>query len=81
MPTSKSSTSSEQLEYTINSLTQERDYYKEKLDQLLNAVHRDGGQYTTLAGLQVSHVDALEAIPKLYRENTRLWARNKELTK
>ena len=63
-----------QSEYTIDSLTQERDYYKAHLDAVLAAAHRDGGQYTILAGYQASVADAVVTITATHLENVRLRA-------
>jgi hypothetical protein len=62
MPTSKSSTSSEPD-------------YKKMLDELLAVVHRDGGQYTILAGYDVSSSDACRMVAELYRRYRSLAAR------
>ena len=63
MPTLKSLTSSE-----IGELLAKEDY-KSLLDAVLASIHRDGGQYTILAGHQASEELALHTVPELYRKN------------
>jgi hypothetical protein len=67
MPTSKSSTSNED--------------YKQLLDRVLAAAHRDGGQYTLIAGYDVSAEEACLQIRELYRKCAALQARIRQLVK
>lgn len=68
MPTSKSSTSSSfckccgGTQCSAFSIVKELEGYKAMLDELLAVIHRDGGQYTVLAGYEVSVGDAKYAI-------------------
>lgn len=50
------------------------------LESLLAVCHRDGGQYTQLAGLATSVVDALRIVEALHKDNAALKARLKKLT-
>jgi hypothetical protein len=45
------------------------------LNELLAVIHRDGGQYTTLAGLATSLETASYTVTELYRKNAALRAR------
>lgn len=54
--------------------------YGTLLYSLLAVCHRDGGQYTELAGLTVSVVDAMRAVEALHKDNAALKARLKKLT-
>jgi len=65
MPTSKSSTSSED--------------YKAMLDELLAVIHRDGGQYTVLAGYAVSVEDAKKLHLEMRRQRNALQERIRHL--
>lgn len=56
-PSSKSLTSTEREEFL-----------EKQLKSLLAVVHRDGGQYTTLVGLDASLADAEAKIAALYQE-------------
>lgn len=48
--------------------------------ELLEHIHRDHGQYTTLAGLSVSVLDAIRIVDALHKDNAALKARLKKLT-
>ena len=48
---------------------------------LLAVAHRDGGQYTELAGLATSVVDALRIVDALHKDNAALKARLDRLTR
>lgn len=72
-PSSKSSTSSECAScMDWMAKCHESDvlgsHYCEWLKGLLAAVHRDGGQYTTLAGTKESVEDAIKKVRELYQE-------------
>jgi hypothetical protein len=88
MPTSKSSTSSElkPLALTEDRSTEQLEAdgdidYKTMLDELLAVIHRDGGQYTILAGYEVSVHDAKYHISENHRKIRALSDRIKELAK
>lgn len=68
MPTSKSSTSSD-LDYEALLL------------ELLAEIHRDGGQFTKLAGFMTSLETAHRQVRELYRKNAALTARIGQLAK
>lgn len=72
-PSSKSSTSSEcaNCDFWVAKCMESDELgsqYQEWLKELLSAIHRDGGQYTTLAGTKTSVEDAIKKIGELYRE-------------
>lgn len=69
-PSSKSSTSSKpyyRAEHIAAKLA--REDYKALLLDLLAIIHRDGGQFTTLAGLQASLETAEQVVPELFQEH------------
>lgn len=74
MPTLKSST----LSRLIHELAEDGDY-RALLVELLSTIHRDGGQYTQLAGIAVSAEDAIEKVVESYRLNAALNYRIKQL--
>lgn len=81
MPNSQSSTLSKADELTaIVSRHVESGNYRVLLGSLLAVCHRDGGQYSELAGLTVSVVDALRIVEALHKDNAALKARLKKLT-
>lgn len=59
---------------------QPTDTLRAMLDKLLSAVHRDGGQYTVLAGQEASTEDAVNIVLALHKDNAALKARLKKLT-
>lgn len=84
MPSSQSSTSSESPEEAlIRDAIEgwaETGNHKALLVVLLSHVHRDAGQYTTLAGLATSVLDATRLVDALHKDNAALKARLKKLT-
>lgn len=56
----------EELKRRLN----QQNRYRELLEELLAVIHRDGGHYTDLAGLEGSVADATEIIHKLRERNT-----------
>lgn len=84
MPTSKSSTSSDSWTLARRQLIAdciEKDDYKRLLLELLAVIHRDGGHYTELVGLQTSVEQAEHLIPETYRRLAALQARLGQLSK
>lgn len=81
MPNSRSSTSNkpDALTAIIDKAVSKGDLVT-LLHSLLAVCHRDGGQYTELAGLTVSVVDALRIVEALHKDNAALKARLKKLT-
>ena len=57
------------------------DELRSLLHSVLNAAHRDGGQYTTLAGSEVSTADAVKLVTALHKDNAALKARLDRLTR
>lgn len=87
MPSSGSSTSSKRdvsrymddlLRATVDGWCRDHNY-QALLYELLAYVHRDGGQYTALAGLPTSFVDALRMVEALHKDNAALKARLEKL--
>ncbi len=62
MPTSKSSTSSRMFQRAVFEKKAAEGDHLFLLKELLAVIHRDGGQYTELAGLALSVEDAIESI-------------------
>jgi len=54
--------------------------YSTLLFTLLAVVHRDGGQYTHLAGWACSIVDAMRMVEALHKDNAALKARLDKLS-
>ncbi len=81
MPSSQSSTSSSGsfAEKVIENWVS-NECYEDLLINLLAFIHRDGGQYTELAGLAVSYTDAWRIVDALYKDNAALKARLKKVT-
>lgn len=50
------------------SLTSNEPDYKALLDAVLNTIHRDGGQYTTIAGYQTSVDEAVTVVKGLRKK-------------
>lgn len=65
--------------FTRNLITRmvNKEDYKGLLGHLLAVIHRDGGQYTELAGLHVSLEDAFAKVFELHRESAALKARER----
>lgn len=79
MPTSKSSTSSDGVRCRhFHELAANEDY-RALLCELLARIHRDGGQYTQLAGFAVSFEDADLKVAELHNELAELRYRLKRL--
>ena len=72
MPTSKSSTSSDDFQRAIFEKKAAEGDYLFLLNELLAVCHRDGGHYTALAGHAVSVQDAMRLIPELFSARTEL---------
>lgn len=81
MPTSKSSTSNNSLHTVLLQQMVADGDYRALLVELLAHVHRDGGQYTQLAGFAVSVQDAIFQVNELRSINSVLERRIKQLTK
>lgn len=81
MPSLPSSTSSNRDLDTmfVRSLI-EQDDHKGLLLNLLAVIHRDGGHYTELAGLETSVVDAFRIVPALFGDIAALKARLAKVT-
>lgn len=67
-PSSKSSTSSDELRSRYIADCLARGDHKALLLDLLAIIHRDGGHYTELVGLQASIEDAEKKVPLAYRK-------------
>jgi hypothetical protein len=59
MPITKSLTSTDNIRRVLYTCMVEDGDYKALLNELLAVIHRDGGQYTDLAGFAVSVEDAV----------------------
>ncbi len=79
MPSSRSSTSNSRLSY-FQALVANEDY-KALLVEVLSYLHRDGGQYTALAGYAVSVEDGIKNYLELRTQLTDLKFRLKLLEK
>lgn len=85
MPTSKSLTSSKRVVKDaqilhIRKLAAEGDHLS-LLRDLLAVIHRDGGHYTELAGLDYSVIDAMSAFYDLLEANASLRSQVAQLLK
>jgi hypothetical protein len=65
----------------ITKLSTSNDDYEALLLELLAVIHRDGGHYTTLAGLMTSLETAHYTVNELYRKNAALTARIGQLSR
>lgn len=82
MPSLPSSTPSDRdfMARFIKSLVEQGDH-TEILLNLLAVIHRDGGHYTQLTGLETSAIDAFRIVPALYADNAALKARLDKLAR
>jgi hypothetical protein len=59
------------------SSTSTKPEYEAHLDELLAVIHRDGGQYTVLAGREASIIDATAKVKAMRLEMKRLFSASK----
>lgn len=78
MPTSKSLISNNPLRRLFIDQCVEGGDYKQLLIELLAVVHRDGGQYTQLAGFATSVEDAIARVEEMRMEITNLFNARKK---
>ncbi len=78
MPTSKSLISNNPLRRVLIESCVEGGDYKQLLIELLAVVHRDGGQYTQLAGFATSVEDAIMRVEEMRMEITNLFNARKK---
>ncbi len=78
MPTSKSLISNNPLRRVLIESCVEGGDYKQLLIELLAVVHRDGGQYTQLAGFATSVEDAIIRVEEMRMEITNLFNARKK---
>lgn len=78
MPTTKLSTSINPLhKLLLETMVSEGDY-KALLNELLAVIHRDGGQYTELAGFAVSVEEAIVRVTEMRMEIQNLFNERKK---
>lgn len=81
MQITKLSTLTEGYDIEMQSAVSRSAAYKALLLELLAVIHRDGGQYTTLAGLMTSLQTAHNSVNELRRKNAALTARIGQLSR